>query len=170
MQIRAEKTGDEKAIFAVVAAAFGQDAEARLVDALRGTEWWIPDLSLVAVENGEIVGHVLYSRMKVRDGETLHDALALAPVAVRPGRQSAGIGGALIRRGLERARELGHGVAIVLGHPPYYPRFGFEPAGPHGIRYAEPGHEPAFMVLELRPGALAGVRGVAEYPPPFASF
>jgi putative acetyltransferase len=164
MIIRAEGPGDVAAIGEVNELAFGQPDEARLVEALRAdSAAWIPELSLVAEEDGHVVGHVLFTRMRVRDGERAHDALALAPVAVRPERQKAGIGSALIRDGLKRARALGHRVVIVLGHRTYYPRFGFEPAGRHGIRYPEPGHESAFMVLELVPGALAGVRGVAQY-------
>jgi len=168
MIVRPERDGDQAEIFAVHAAAFGQPAEARLVDALRSTPEWIPELSLVAEDDGVIVGHVLFTRMRVRDGKAVHDALALAPVGVRPHLQNRSIGSQLIREGLERARRAGHGVVILLGHPTYYPRFGFVPAGPHGIVYTEPGHEPAFMVAELWPGALAGVRGVVEYATPFS--
>jgi putative acetyltransferase len=107
--------------------------------------------------------------MHIRDGQRRHEALALAPVAVTPARQSAGIGSRLIREGLERARGLGHRIVVVLGHPTYYPRFGFVRADRHEIRYGVPGHEAAYMVLELVPGALAGVRGTGEYAPPFSA-
>lgn len=167
MRIRPETPADAPAIFRVNELAFGQPAEARLVDALRGTAHWIAELSLVADDAGEVVGHVLFTRMALRDGTRVSPALALAPVAVHPTRQNAGIGGRLVREGLERGRALGHGVVVVLGHPTYYPRFGFEPAGARGIRYVEPGHEAALMVMELRPGALDGVRGVTEYAPAF---
>lgn len=170
MIIRAELPSDVASIHRVHELAFGRPGEARLVDALRGTEWWIPELSLVAEEDGAVIGHVLFSGVTVREGERAAPALALAPVAVVPARQNAGIGSRLLRAGLERARELGHGVVILLGHPAYYPRFGFVPAGPHGIRYPQPGHEAAFMVAELIPGALARVRGVVEYAPPFSAF
>src|SRR6185295_11664228 len=155
MVIRPESARDAKAIFAVVTAAFGQDGEARLVDALRGTQWWIPELSLVAEEDGEVVGHVLFSRVEVRDGEVTRPALALAPVAVVPPRQSSGIGSRLIREGLARARDLGEAVVIVLGHATYYPRFGFVRAIPQGIRYPGPVNDASFMVAELVPGKLA---------------
>jgi putative acetyltransferase len=167
MEIRPERDTDAAAIHQVVTLAFGQPAEADLVDALRGTDAWIPELSLVAEENGRVVGHVLFTRMAVRDGERRHAALALAPVAVHPAQQNGGIGSQLIRHGIERARALGHRVVIVLGHPTYYPRFGFEPAGARGIRYVEAGHEAAFMAMELAAGGLDGVSGVSEYAPPF---
>ena len=166
--IRPERPADVEAIFAVHEAAFGQTAEARLVEALRGTTSWIPELSLVAEREGRVIGHVLFTRMNVRDGDRLHAALALAPVGVLPASQNAGIGSALIRHGMDEARRLGHAIAIVLGHPSYYPRFGFLPAGRFEIRYPEPGHDTAFMVAELLPGALDGVHGVAEYAPAFA--
>lgn len=167
--IRAEQPTDIASIFAVNRLAFGGDAEARLVDALRGTAHWIPELSLVAEEDGVVVGHILFTRVSVADGGCAAPALALAPMAVRPERQSAGIGTRLVREGLARARALGHGVVIVLGHPTYYPRFGFVPAAPHGIRYPGPVHESSFLVAELAPGSLAAVRGVVEYAPAFAS-
>ena len=138
------------------------------MDALRASDAFIPDLSLVAVEGEAIVGHVLFSRAAVRDGAAAHPALALAPVAVAPSRQRKGIGSALIRCGLEQAGALGHGVVIVLGHPDYYPRFGFAPAQARGIRPPFPVNDQSFMALALRPGSLDGIRGIVEYPPPFA--
>lgn len=166
--IRPERTADAVAIHEVNRLAFGRAAEADLVDALRGTAHWIPELSLVADEAGTVVGHVLLTRVTVREGDAAAPALALAPVAVRPGRQGASIGSRLIREAMERARDLGHGVVILLGHPAYYPRFGFVRASLHGIRYPGPVPEDAFLVAELSPGALAGVRGVVEYAAAFS--
>lgn len=94
-------------------------------------------------------------------------ALALAPMAVRPEFQRRGIGSALVRAGLDSARSLGHRVVIVLGHPRYYPRFGFRPARPLGIDPPFPCRDEVFMALELVPGALVGVRGTVRYPPAF---
>jgi putative acetyltransferase len=166
-EIRTEGPEDIEAVFDVNREAFGQDDEARLVDALRLSPAFIPELSLVAVEGSRVVGHILFTRIKIRSPERTFDALALAPMAVLPGYQRRGIGSALVERGLESARDLGHRVVIVVGHPEYYPRFGFVPAGPLGIRapFEVPGE--AFMALALSPGALAGVQGQVEYPPEF---
>ena len=168
-RIRAEEPADRAAIFVVVRDAFGRDDEARLVDALRATDAFIPGLSLVALDAAEIVGHVLFTRVVIRDGESAHPALALAPVAVAPSHQGKGIGSALIRRGLEEAGARGHGVVIVLGHPEYYPRFGFVPAQALGIRAPFPVNDRSFLALALRPGALDGLRGRVEYAAPFSS-
>jgi putative acetyltransferase len=165
--IRTETPEDADAIHGVTREAFGREAEARLVDALRVGPAFVPELSLVAVEGLEVVGHVLFTHLTVRDGSVSHPALALAPVSVRPGWQNLGIGSALVRQGLADARELGHRVVIVLGHPRYYPRFGFQPAQPLGILSPFDAAPEAFLVLGLQPGALEGVRGRVEYPPEF---
>ena len=166
--IRAEQPADHPQVFRVVERAFGRTDEAHLVEALRRSPAFVPELSLVAVEGDEVVGHLLFTRIAVRSGaERGEDALALAPLAVLPERQRSGIGSALVRRGLADARGLGHKAVIVVGHPSYYPRFGFTPGEPLGLRppfVVSPG---AFMVLGLVPDALAGVRGVVEYAPEF---
>lgn len=153
---------DAGGVLAVERAAFGGDVEAGLVEALVAGEAYVAGLSLVAESGGSILGHILFTR--ARAGEV--DALLLAPLAVAPEWQGRGIGSALVRAGLARAAELGFGIALVLGHPAYYPRFGFEPAEPLGIMPPYP-VEPseAWTVLELAPGALrdaAGVVRVAE--------
>jgi putative acetyltransferase len=168
--IRPERTADHEQVFRVVELAFGQPAEARLVEALRRSPAFIPELSLVAVEHERVVGHILLSRVAIRSEATAHDALSLAPMAVLPERQRAGIGSALVERGLAEARRLGHRLLVVVGHPEYYPRFGFVPGGPFGIRIPFEVSPGAFMVRELQAGALAGVRGEVEYPPEFAEF
>jgi len=168
LTIRPEQPADHEQVFQVIELAFGQPAEARLVEALRRSPAFIPELSLVAVEDERVLGHILFSRIVVRSGSTTHEALALAPMAVRPARQRAGIGSSLVEQGLADARRLGHAVVIVVGHPEYYPRFGFVRGEPCGIWPPFPVSPGAFMVCELRPHALAGVHGEVEYPPEFA--
>ena len=170
--IREEQAGDEAEIRRVVTAAFGGPAEADLVEALRASEAWLPGLSLFAIEDGDVAGHALFTRAAIQTADTRLPIVALAPVAVVPARQREGLGGALIRAGLERARANGERIAIVLGHPGYYPRFGFEPAVPRAITcvFAQGEHESAFMALALAPGALDGIRGRAEYASAFGAF
>ena len=167
--IRAERTGDEAAIRGIVAAAFAGSAEADLIEALRLSSAWIPELSRVAVEDDRIVGHVLFTRARIGDAFA---AVALAPLAVEPARQRTGIGDALVREGLAVARARGERAVVVIGHPSYYPRFGFGPALPRGLTsvFAQGGHADAFMVLELAPGALDGIAGPVAYAPAFGAF
>lgn len=155
---------------AVHTAAFGREAEARLVDALREHPAFVRELSLVAVAGGSIVGHVLFTRVEVVGGAARSPALALAPLAIAPPVQRLGIGSALVRRGIEECRSLGHGVLIVLGSPLYYGRFGFERASSCGIEALFPGAGEHLRVLEALPGALRGVRGMVEYAEPFRAF
>lgn len=147
--------------------AFGTPAEARLVRALRSHTAYIADLSIVAVQRDQVVGHVLLTRVTIQDSNRHTPGLALAPIAVLPDLQRAGIGSALIRRAFAEARRLGHRLIIVLGHPTYYPRFGFEPAHPRGIEAPFPVRSEAWMVHALVPGALDGVRGTVQYAAPF---
>lgn len=158
--IRYARPGDHPAIAAVVEAAFGQPAEARLVERLRADGDAL--FELVAVEADAVVGHILFSRLWADRYEMF---AALAPLAVRPDLQKTGLGSALVRAGLESAKEFGaHGV-IVLGHPAYYPRFGFsaETAAKVSSPYAG---QPAFMAVALEPGAFDAPMTVA-YPDAF---
>lgn len=167
--IRPEDHGDRQVIFEVISQAFGREDEARLVDALRRSPAFIPDLSLVALDDDRrIVGHILFTRIVIADADSSHDALALAPLAVLPAAQKRGVGSALARRGLEDARRLGHRVVIVLGHPAYYPKFGFHPAAAFGIRAPFDARPEAFMALALQVGALEGVQGEVRYPAEFS--
>lgn len=173
LSIRAETAGDAEAVRRVNELAFGRREEAALVDALRASG--CPLVSLVAVEEGEVVGHLLFSPMTFEDdgGDALGDSafrwMGLAPMAVLPSHQSRGVGSRLVREGLGACRRLGCGAVFVLGHPAYYPRFGFAPASLKGLRsvYAVP--DEAFMVVELEPGALDGRGGLVRYRPEFGS-
>ncbi|WP_424360007.1 GNAT family N-acetyltransferase [Methanocella sp. MCL-LM] len=122
------------------------------------------ELSLVAVRSGSIVGHILFNPMVIRTPSGDVPALYLGPIAVRPEQQRQGVGSALMRAGLEKCREKGHRIVILCGHPEYYPRFGFTPAREKGLEAPEWIPDDAFMVLELLPGALNGVRGTAIIP------
>ncbi|MFN8534102.1 MAG: N-acetyltransferase [Dehalococcoidia bacterium] len=163
--IRPETPADEAAIRAVNVAAFGQPAEADLVEAIRAAD--AVTVSLVAVEDDQIVGHILFSPAWIEGIDWRMDAVGLGPMAVLPEWQRRGIGSRLVEAGLNACRALGHPVCGVLGHPAYYPRFGFRPASAIGVRCEFPASEEAFMLLALRDRALAGAHGVFHYRPEF---
>ena len=165
--IRPEKTEDYASVFEVNRLAFSREDEARLVETLRRADDFIPELSLVAAKDGQIVGHILFSPITIQTEGEYAPALSLAPVAVRPEFQRRGIGSALVRRGLDECLRLGHGIVILIGHPEYYPRFGFSPARAKGLETTYPVSDEAFMALELVPGALEGIEGAVIYPPAF---
>lgn len=159
--IRFARPADRPAIAEVVEAAFGQPDEARLVERLRDAGDVL--FEMVAEDADTVVGHILFSRLWADRIELI---AALAPLAVRPGLQRAGVGSALVRSGLEQAREFGaHGV-LVLGHPAYYPRFGFSPETAAQVRAPFTG-SPSFMALALEPGAFDAPMHVA-YPDAFS--
>ncbi len=158
MHIRAEEPADPAAIRDVITAAFGRTLEADLVDRLRADGDAV--ISLVATREGGVVGHVLFSRVSAP-----FRALGLAPVAVVPDRQRAGIGSRLIRVGLERAAEKGWQAVFVLGDPAFYRRFGFDAEQASG--FSSPYAGPHLMVLALG-GALPATTGEIAYAPAFA--
>jgi putative acetyltransferase len=166
MLIRAEEHGDWAAVHAVNVSAFERPAEANLVDALR--EHAQPIVSLVAEDNGAIVGQIMFSPVSL-SGDPALEIMGLAPMAVLPGHQRRGIGSALVRAGLEQCRQLGFGAVVVLGHPAYYPRFGFSPSARCGIGCEYEVPEDVFMVLELRAGFLRGASGKVRYHAAFSS-
>ena len=166
--IRPESPADAVGIYEVNRRAFdGSETEAGLVEALRGSEDFIPELSLVAEENSEIIGHILFSRIHIETEDSRIPALSLAPMSVLPENQNRGTGSALVRRGLEECARLGHRIVIVLGHPNFYPRFGFSARMAMDLRcpYDAPGE--AWMAIEIVPGALDDVKGTVVYPPAF---
>jgi putative acetyltransferase len=170
MNIRKEHLRDQSQIYGVNALAFGREAEADLVDALRANGKLV--LSLVAEVDECVVAHVAFSPAVIELPHAKLDVLALGPVAVLPQHQRRGIGTQLIQHGFEACKVLGHGLSLIflLGHPTYYPRLGFKPAKLLGVRWVgdsgEGDCEP-FMVYELRAGALAhhlnGQRGVFRF-------
>ncbi len=165
LSIRPEQPGDAAGIREVNLGAFESPIEADVVDRLRAAR--ATQLSLIAEIGAELVGHILFSEVTVGDAEAA-TGMGLAPMAVMPEHQSGGIGSALVRQGLEILRAEGCPFIIVLGHPDYYPRFGFVAASRHGITSEYDGvPDEAFMTLELTPGGLEGVSGVARYRPEF---
>jgi putative acetyltransferase len=163
--IRHETPGDIELVRAVNEAAFGRPSEADLVDALR--ERARPHVSLVAERNGAIVGHIMFSPATLARSHDLH-VMALGPMAVMPAHQRIGIGSLLVRKGLETCTGLGAAAVIVLGHPAYYPRFGFAPSVRFGIRSEYDVPDEVFMAMELVPGALAETGGIVHYHEAFA--
>jgi putative acetyltransferase len=165
--VRHEAEHDRVAIWNVNKAAFEGDDEANLVDALRVGGF--VEVSLVAEMDGEIVGHILFSRVAIVTIVGTVDALSLAPMAVLPSHQWQGIGSRLVEAGLEACRARGHKVVVVLGHPDFYPRFGFSAELARPLESPFGGGE-AWMALELVPGALKGVEGRIRFSPPFGVF
>lgn len=163
--VRAESPADCAAIHKVQAAAFPSPAEADLVDALRNSGRLT--LSLIAEYEGAIVGHVAFSPVTVDRRDFA--GLGLAPVGVLPDHQRQGIGGMLIRAGLDRANQLGFGFVVLLGSPNYYPRFGFTRASLANLGNVY-GADAEFMVQELKPNSLPSAGGLVEYAPEFAAF
>jgi putative acetyltransferase len=160
---RPEIAADRQAIREVLLAAFPTSEEADLVDALRSDPAWLPGLSVVAeMPDGTIAGHALLTRCHVGDAP----ALALAPCAVLPAYQKQGAGSAAIRAALDGARERDENLVLVLGHPKYYPRFGFTPASSFGIRPPFEAPDEAVMALALD-DTRALPTGTIRYPPPF---
>lgn len=168
MIIRQEQKKDQTFIKFINDLAFEGENESKLVEGIRETDAFIPELSLVAdIGDGEIVGHILFSRISINNETCSHPSLALAPVSVHPEHQLKGIGSKLIREGILRAKKLGHTSIVVLGHPEYYPKFGFIPTSEKGIEPPFDVPREVYMVLELMPNALEHVKGVVKYSSPF---
>ncbi len=160
MEVRSEQTGDIRSIRKVNLDAFETDAEANLVDALRNSG--IDLISLVAEENGDIIGHILFSPVTIDDFPEIK-IMGLGPMAVVPEWQRKGIGAKLVNKGLRTCQESGYKAVVVLGHPEYYPRFDFKPSVEFGIYSEYDVPKEVFMVKELRQGALDKVTGTVKY-------
>jgi predicted N-acetyltransferase YhbS len=166
--IRAERSRDRDAIADVVAAAFGSPKESRLVEAIRASPYFVPELSLVAEIQGRVVGHVMVSFVDVYDDHARHRVASLSPLAVGPNNQRRGIGSALVREVISRADARGEPMVILEGSPTFYGQLGFQHAVPHGIRIDLPPWAPpeAAQVTLLR-NYDPSIRGRVVYPPAF---
>ncbi len=166
--IRAELPEDRKGISRVVIAAFGSPVEARLVDAIRTSPSFVPELSLVALLAAEIVGHVLISVAALHGNGVQHRIVNLSPLAVAPEHQRRGIGSALVREATARADDLGEPLVVLEGSPRFYGRLGFEHSAVYDIEMALPSWAPpeAAQVLRLE-SYVPSLRGRVVYPPAF---
>jgi len=162
--IRKESEADFARVYELNRISFNEETEAKLVDLLRKSNAFIPDLSLVALIDNTVVGHILFTKIIIKDDQgNENDSLALAPMAVLPVHQKQGIGGQLILQGLSKARELGHKSVIVLGHEHYYPKFGFVPAETWNIKCPYDVPSNVFMGIELVRDGLRNVTGTVQY-------
>jgi len=173
VNIRKENSFDHNWVIQLTEKAFetleiSEHNEGQLVEKLRKAPTFIDELSLVAELNGQVVGHILFTPIVIENGTQQFQSLILAPVSVLPEYQKMGIGGQLICAGHQRAKELGFQSAILLGHPEYYPRFGYKPASTYGIKTQIPlPSDDVFMAIEITEGGLAGVSGMVIFPPEF---
>lgn len=165
IRIRPETDADMADVFKVNAATFPTAAEAKLVDSLRGSADSF--ISLVAVDEQDVIGHIMFTPVFLESFDKLR-LMGLAPMAVSPALQRCGIGTKLIKAGLKRCTELDVGAVAVLGHPEYYPRFGFRPSSQWGIKSEYDVPEDVFMMMELSPAYLQNYQGIIRYNAAFA--
>ncbi len=167
MHIRPETAGDQEAIREVNTQAFGRPTEADIVEKVRQSSGFVPELSFVAERNGQVVGHALFSKVAIQGEAESWEVLALGPIAVRPEFQRQGIGGQMIRAGIQRAAASGYRAIVLIGHPTYYPRFGFVPGSRFGLKCSFAVPDEVFMAYPLAPDGLDEVQGTVLYPPAF---
>ncbi|MGB3106344.1 MULTISPECIES: GNAT family N-acetyltransferase [Sphingobacterium] len=174
IKIRQEKSSDPTIVFELIRIAFENEQysdhqEHILVEKLRKRAEFIPQMSIVAEVEGEIVGYILLTKVQIIDKENqkAFDSLALAPVAVLPQFQGQGIGGKLILAAHQIAKELGFGSVVVLGHADYYPKFGYVPASVYGIQFPFDVPDENCMIKELTDNSLKGIQGTVHYPEEF---
>ena len=166
LRVRPEEEADRLAIQTVNRAAFETSAEATLVDVLRAKPSAVA--SLVADIDGQVVGHIMFSAVTFAEQPAAR-VVGLAPMAVSPENQRAGVGSALVGEGLKLCKQLGYQAVVVLGYPEFYPRFGFVPASRYAIRCEYDAPDDAFMIVELQPHALRSLHGLVRYDEAFAS-
>ena len=170
--IHKESEQDYKTVFKLIEEAFKKEEysdhkEHFLVERLRKSEVFIPKLSLIAKYQNEIVGYILLTKIKIKNGKEIFDSLALAPVCVLPKFQGKGVGGKLIKEAHKIAKELGYESIVLLGHQDYYPRFGYKPTYTFGIQLPFDVPKENVMAIELQENALQNVSGTVEYPREF---
>ncbi len=158
--VRPEQPGDEPEIAAIHVAAFPDASESELVARLRGTQWWVPELSLVVQQEQALVAHALFSRLPEDDPE--RQMLAFGPVAVLPDYQRKGVGMTLVRMGLSRARQLSFSAVVGVGVPAFMAACGFRPARAHGLETEMNVPDEAFVLAQLREGGV--VKGPVRWP------
>lgn len=172
LTIRQEEPKDYPAVAKLLKSAFQDEThsdqnEHLLVERLRNSDAFIPELSIVAELEGKIAGHILLTKIKIWNENESFESLALAPVSVNPNHQKKGIGGQLIRAAHQKAKELGFQSVVLLGHQDYYPKFGYKPAGKYGIKIPFDAPEENCLAIELTKNALKGVSGMVAYPREF---
>jgi predicted N-acetyltransferase YhbS len=168
INIRPEKQADFSAVKTILKLAFANDehseqTEDLLVERLRKSPAYIPELALVATLEDEVIGHILLTKIDIVSSRGGTPSLALAPVSVHPDYQNQGFGGALIKTAHQQARQLGYGSIVLLGHSDYYPRFGYKLCRDYGIELPFPAPTENCMILELQEGALTGISGMVKY-------
>ena len=168
MNIRTSRQADRIEIEKIHTQAFGEEKGPEIADLVNGLfddRSATPFLSLVAVEGGRLMGHILYTRAVLTGTDQPPSIRLLAPLAVLPGAQARGVGGRLIEEGLRRLKTAGVDLVFVLGHPDYYPRCGFTPAGVLGFEAPYPiadQHAGAWMVQALKDGVIGRVNGTVQ--------
>ncbi|WP_163717871.1 GNAT family N-acetyltransferase [Mangrovibacterium lignilyticum] len=173
--IRQETEADYSAVFKLTEEAFrtleiSDHQEQFLVERLRTSNSFIPELSMVAcTSDGKIVGHILLTKIKIKGEGQSHESLVLAPISVLPEFQNQGIGSKLIEAAHKKAKEMGFGSVVLVGHENYYPRFGYELCSKYEINMPIEAPEINCMVKELLPGALRGVSGTVVFDPAFGA-
>ena len=170
--IRQEKPEDYHSVAMLIENAFRTERfsdhqEQFLVDRLRKSPEFIPELSMVAEINGDVVGHILLTKIRINNDSNSYESLALAPVSVTPIHQKKGIGGTLINAAHTKAKELDFSSIVLLGHDTYYPRFGYQLTSKFGIKFPFDIPDKYCMVKVLTKDGLKGVSGLVEYPEAF---
>lgn len=170
--IRKEIVEDHQAVEQLVEWAFktmpySDGTEHQIVHRLRKSAAFIPELSLVAERDNQMIGHILLTKIQIKNEQQSVEGLSLAPVSVHPDWQRQGIGGQLIKRAHAIARKLGFQSVVLLGHKDYYPRFGYRPTTDFGICLPFDSPPENCMILELQPNSLQGITGTVQYPAAF---
>jgi putative acetyltransferase len=165
--LRKETKKDFPEISKVNDIAFGRKAESRLIEQLRKKDEFVAELSIVAEVNEQLAGHILFTPIKIESATESYTTLCLAPMSVLPEFQQKSIGKLLVIQGLQAAKDLGFKSVVVLGHPSFYPKFGFKPASKWEIKSPFPAPDEAFMAIELLPNSLKDIHGKVVFPPEF---